>query len=139
MPSLPLLALFFCGALILAPSEFVNRPAAPSMHTYVIIFRQSPREFTAADLAQRQADVQAWAAGANAAGHKLEPRILAPDVVPATAGAGEGAWPLTALLFLEAKNLEEAARVAAGHPAVRYGASLEVRPWNPPAPRTATP
>ena len=51
------------------------------MQHFVIIFRQGPRTFTEADLARRQKEVSAWARVQNAAGHKLEPRILAPDVL----------------------------------------------------------
>lgn len=116
--------------------------AAPTrpMKTFVILFRQSPRELTPADLAARQREVSAWAARVNADGHQLEPRILEPATVrpaPGPSGAGEGAWPLTALLFLHAADLDEAARVAASHPAVQFGASVEVRAWQAPAPQRA--
>ena len=40
----------------------------------------------------------------------------------------------TALLFLEARDLSEAAEVAEAHPAIRYGSEVEVRPWAPPVP-----
>jgi len=135
MASLRGLGLFLLGLLCCASPGRAGPSPAPTMRTFVIIFRQSPREFTAADLARRQAEVSVWAVAANRAGHKLEPRILAPESAPASGGVGAGAWPLTALLFLEAETLEAAARVAAEHPATRYGASVEVRPWHPPAPR----
>lgn len=34
-----------------------------------------------------------------------------------------------ALVFLEARDLEEAAAIAADHPAKHYNVSTEVRPW----------
>ena len=43
------------------------------------------------------------------------------------------ARPITALLFLEAADLGEAVQIAEAHPALRYGANVEVRQWAPPA------
>src|SRR5262245_63508090 len=80
----------------------------PPMKSFVIFFRQSPRPFTEAELGRRQREVSAWARVQNAAGHKLEPRILGPDVMrPGSEanGTGSGGWPITALLFLEANKL----------------------------------
>ena len=106
------------------------------MDTFVIIFRQGPRTLTDTDKQQRAAETSIWARHQNDAGHKLDPRILAPE--RANRGLGPTAnaegWPVTALLFLEAKDLNDAARVADAHPALNYGASVEVRPWAKPAP-----
>lgn len=106
------------------------------MQKFVLLFRQGPHPLTEADRARRQTAIQAWARAQNAAGHKLEPRALAPEVarpgLPAPAETA-GAWPVTALLFLEARDLAEAAQVAAAHPAKDFNASVEVRPWSPPA------
>ncbi len=104
------------------------------MNDFVILFRQSPRTLTEADFARRQLEVSAWARAQNAAGHRLEPRILAPDTLRPGIGT-EGArdtHPVTALLFLQAGDLADAARIAESHPAVNFGASVEVRPWAPP-------
>jgi len=111
------------------------QPAAP-MKPFVVLFRQGPHPLTDADKARRQAAISAWAREQNSAGHKLEPRSLAPDVahpgitVPAETS---GLWPVTALLFLEATDLAEATQIAASHPARDYNVSMEVRPWAPPA------
>jgi hypothetical protein len=108
------------------------------MKSFVILFRQGPRTLTEAELARRQQEVSAWARQQNAAGHKLEPRILASDVRQpgsdddSANSAGVEGWPVTALLFLEASDLDAAASVAASHPARNYGARVEVRPWAPP-------
>jgi hypothetical protein len=104
------------------------------MNDFVILFRQGLRTLTEADLARRQQEVSAWARAQNAAGHRLEPRILAPEALrPGGAdNAAHGAPPVTALLFLQAGDLAEAARVAESHPAIHFGASVEVRPWAPP-------
>ena len=111
------------------------------MKTYVIIFRQGPHTLTQADLTRRQKEVSAWAREQNAAGHKLEPRILAPEVLRTEGdqGIGSNAWPVTALLFIEATDLADAAKVAATHPAKHYNASMEVRPWAAPAVAAAIP
>ncbi|MBX3736982.1 MAG: hypothetical protein KF715_09855 [Candidatus Didemnitutus sp.] len=135
---LALLGLLLIGTFV----PLSGADAIAPMKTFVIIFRQSPREFSEADLAQRQREVSAWAARENAAGRQLEPRILEPEVarpLPGASGVSESEWPITALLFLRATDLEDAARVAAAHPAVHFGASVEVRAWQPPKlPRPAT-
>jgi hypothetical protein len=64
--------------------------------------------------------------------------ILAPESVhrgPETSATNlTDTWSVTALLFLEARDLSEAAQVAESHPALRYGANVEVRPWGRPIP-----
>jgi hypothetical protein len=113
----------------------VNGQPNSKMNQFVIIFRQGPRTLTEADMARRQEEVSAWARAQNAAGHKLEPRILAPDVLRPRAdstGIAANGWPITALLFLEATDLAEAAKVAESHPANHFGATVEVRPWASP-------
>jgi hypothetical protein len=117
-----------------------------AMQTFVIIFRQGPRMLSSADLERRGEETTEWARHQNGAGHKLDPRILAPanehcrsDSALATP---DDAAPITALLFLEAHDLREAAQIAEAHPALRYGADVEVRPWAPPVPvasRATTP
>jgi len=108
------------------------------MKNFVILFRQGPRVPTADELALRQQQVAAWARSQNAAGHQLEPRILEPDVLPRSGGAGAEARPVTALLFLQAGDLAQAAEIAESHPATRFGATVEVRPWaSPVAPAAA--
>lgn len=111
------------------------------MQPYVIIFYQGAQPLTAADLKDRAAATRVWAATQNAAGHNLEPRILGPERqwcqpdgrVGPTAPAENSL--VTALLFLQASDLTQAVNVARSHPALRYGASVEVRPWAPPVPQ----
>lgn len=110
-------------------------PSATTMKTFVIIFRQGPQQVTEADKQRRAQETTAWAKAQNAAGHKLDPRILAPE--SEHRGSGNSASderPVTALLFLEARDLSEATQVAEAHPALHYGSEVEVRPWAPPAP-----
>jgi hypothetical protein len=114
----------------------INQPS-DAMKTFVIIFRQGPRKLSTADLERRGEETTAWARRQNDAGHKLDPRILAPESEhrrPDSAAAPDDAAPITALLFLEARDLREAAQIAEAHPALRYGAHVEVRPWAPPVP-----
>lgn len=123
-------------------SDKANQP----MKQFVIIFRQGPGQLTEADLKQRAEETRAWAQRQNAAGHKLDPHILAPEshwLGPNGASGPApvtGAGPITALLFLEARDLAQAVDVARAHPALRYGATTEIRPWAaPPAPSAAQP
>ncbi|HEY5705768.1 MAG TPA: hypothetical protein VIS96_09365 [Terrimicrobiaceae bacterium] len=129
-----LVALAFSPMWIYAQAAAQTTQTASPMKQFVIIFRQGPRTLSDADKARRQEEVSAWARMQNAAGHKLEPRILAPEGLrPGTESrAGSDVWPISALLFFEAGDLAEAAKVAEAHPAIRYGASIEVRPWAPP-------
>ena len=111
------------------------------MNDFVILFRQGPRTLTEADLARRQQEVSAWARAQNAAGHRLEPRILAPDMLRPgfDSDAARDVHPVTALLFLQADDLADAARIAESHPASHFGASVEIRPWaSPVGPVSAT-
>ena len=109
------------------------------MQQFVIIFRQQPDQLTEADLANRTKETRPWAQERNAAGHRLVPRILgpesrwcAPDGRRGTAPASDDG-PVTAFLFLEARDFDQAVDIARSHPAVRYGASVEVRSWSAPA------
>lgn len=101
------------------------------MNTFVILFRKTGPAPTDAERRQVGAEVAPWAQALNAAGHELVPHILAAQ----SARCGEpiaDATPVTALLLLKARDLDEAARIAATHPGTRYGFALEVRPWSPP-------
>jgi hypothetical protein len=95
------------------------------MKTFVIIFRQGPRQLTESDKNRRAEETAEWARRQNGAGHKLDPHILAPENAhrgPESSSATQSAeWPITALLFLEAQDLNEAVQVAESHPALRYG------------------
>ncbi len=110
------------------------------MKQFVILFRQGPAFLTDADKARRQTAIIIWAREQNAAGHKLEPRSLAPSFTrPGITVPTEnfGQWPVTALLFLDARDLDEATGVATSHPAKDYNVSMEVRPWSQPTPARA--
>jgi hypothetical protein len=134
-PRLVLVLVALFAEISLSADAIVNQP---TMKTFVIIFRQGPQPLTGADKQLRAQETVAWARLENDAGHKLDPRILAPESAhpgseDSTATPAD-AWPITALLFLEAHNLSEAAQVAGSHPALRYGSKVEVRPWAAPVP-----
>jgi hypothetical protein len=121
------------------PAQSSAEASSAPMKQFAIIFRQAPRQLTDADLKARAEQTRAWAQTQNAAGHKLDPHILAPEghwIGPEGDGPAptSSAGPITALLFLEARDLADAVQVAKAHPALRYGASVEVRPWAPPPP-----
>src|SRR3954467_1224420 len=110
------------------------------MNQFVILFRQGPFNLTEIVKAHRQAAISLWAREQNARGHRLEPRSLAPSFTrPGIEVSGDdyGQWPVTALLFLAARPLDEATAIAASHPAKDYNVAMEVRPWSAPvaAPR----
>jgi hypothetical protein len=112
-----------------------------ALKTFVIIFRQAGT-LSESDTQRRAQETGAWARHQNAGGHKLDPRILASERAHPrpdhSAAAAAPEWPITALLFLEAHDLAEAAQIAGAHPGLRYGADVEVRPWAPPTPVAPT-
>jgi hypothetical protein len=102
---------------------------------YVVLFRQT-RPLSETELAERSQATRRWAEQVNAAGHALDPRILGSTA----RSGGDAATPVqldgpavTALLFLKAGSLDEAYAIAHAHPAVGYGARIEVRPSAAPA------
>lgn len=111
--------------------------ANQSPQTFVFIFRQAAG-LSADDRRRRAEETSAWARIQNQRGHHLEPRILEPEVAFRGTGdsatIGGAAAPITALLFLQAADIGEAAVIAESHPGVTYGASVEIRRWAPPVP-----
>jgi hypothetical protein len=119
-----------------AATNASTNSSSTTMKTFVIIFRQGPRQLTDNEKQHRDEETKAWARQQNASGHKLDPHILAPEGErrgPENSAANPaGAWTVTALLFLEAHDLNEATQVAEAHPTLHYGANVEIRPWAPP-------
>ncbi|MCX6953100.1 MAG: hypothetical protein NTV51_13180 [Verrucomicrobia bacterium] len=109
------------------------------MKKFVLIFRQNPARPISADERQQLAtEMRPWAQRQNDAGRKLVPHILAPESAllgtEVIAAIPPVAWPVTALLFLEAADLGEATRIAGSHPGLKHRAVVEVRAWAPPGP-----
>lgn len=137
-------------ASLCATLALPGQPAAPvlnptqsdsSMKTFVLIFRQATsRPRTDAERQRLAEEMGPWARRQNDAGHKLDPRILAPEKAhrgsQISPDATAEAWPVTALMFLEAHDLSAATAIAESHPGLRYGAAVEVRPWAAPIPVT---
>ena len=108
------------------------------MNQFVIIFKQGPVTLTDSDRQNLREATAPWARKVNEDGHQLEPRILGPErEALGGAEAPAGTWPITALLFIAARDLQEAASIAGSHPAMRYQFQVEVRPWAAPAPVVA--
>lgn len=132
------------GAASLGPSGALGAtpnpvpPTDESMQSFALIFRQGSRRLTDAELERRVEETRVWARHHNAAGHQLEPHILAPEgqsITPEGAtlpvrASEPGA--ISAILFLRARDLAQATELARAHPGVRFGASVEIRPWAPP-------
>src|SRR3954470_1350979 len=98
------------------------------MKQFVILFRQGPYNLSEAGKARRQGAISMWAREQNARGHRLEPRSLAPSFTrPGIEVTDDefGKWPVTALLFLDATDLDQATALAATHPAKDYNVSME--------------
>jgi hypothetical protein len=109
------------------------------MKPYVFIFQQGNRTLSEEDEKRRALEVRAWALRQISEGRKLDPRLMASDY-RRVSEEGENNSPLptdsptAAILFLEANDLNEAVDIAKTHPGLRYGVSIEVRPWTTPLP-----
>ena len=99
-------------------SDPILKPAQ-SMNTYVILFRQGPRPLTDDEIQRRAQETSVWARSVTAAGHTLDPRILAAEsrlCPPASETAAPATGPaVIALLFLELHAVDEATHVAETH------------------------
>ena len=127
--------LFWQIGLSAQPRPVYSAPKHPikAMKTFVILFRQGPRSLTEVEKQQRAEETRQWARSHNQNGHKLEPRMLAAKSVPLGAKPSDAdTGKVTALLFFEAQDLSKASQIAQSHPALRYGATAEVRAWSRP-------
>ena len=115
---------------MLHPPPRVFGGAKNTMNTFVLIFRQET-PLSASQRQDRAQETRPWAERMNAQGHNLSPRFLAPEShrIAADGRSETEAVAISALLFLEAESFAEAVQIAQSHPAVGYGASVEVRAW----------
>lgn len=104
--------------------------------SFVFIFRQG-RKLTEEEQKRRTEEVSAWARQRLNDDPSFDPRVLGEessrvgDSVPTIDGA------VIALNFIQAADFNEAVVIAKTHPGLRYGVSIEVRPWRDPRARTA--
>jgi hypothetical protein len=108
------------------------------MKHFALIFRQGSRALSEEELRRRAEEIKVWAAHAVAEGWKPEPHSLdkesyrvAPEGETASVQTnGEGS--ILAILFVEARDFNDAVTIAKSHPGTHYGSSIEVREWTAP-------
>jgi len=102
--------------------------------SFVFIFRQGTRRLTEAEQTQRTEEVRTWALQKLKENRGFDPRILGEEGyrLPTVTTGDLRDGSVTALNFIEAKDLNEAVEIAKTHPGLRYGISIEVRPWRDP-------
>src|ERR1700678_4081429 len=108
------------------------------MKQFAYFFRQGPVDLSEEQQKRRIDEVRDWAVLRQTEGRRLEPKILTVDshhVAPVALSPLQLAseWPLGAVDFLEARDLNEAVQIAQTHPAINYGISIEVREWTVPS------
>jgi uncharacterized protein len=94
-----------------------SQASNPAMKQFAFFFRQS-RQLSEAEQKQRSSEV-----------------VVSEEARSATATNSSGS--LVAINFLEARDYEEAVNIAKTHPGLRYGVSIEVRPWTNPLAATS--
>jgi hypothetical protein len=130
-----------------APATQTTKPGV-SMQKFAFIFRQTNFPMTPEQQKKRAEEVRGWAIHQRDEGHSLDPHLLGaerylatPDGTKPSSADSAPADPVVAILILDASNFEEAKRIAATHPGLRYGVSIEVReataPVAPPVPTAA--
>jgi hypothetical protein len=111
-----------------------------AMQQFVLIFRQgTSRTLSAEEQAARFKEIKAWAKEWTDKGYRFDPRQLSQQIylITPTDGEAGGEKRVINLLFLTAKDFDDAVKAAKTHPGVRYGTEIEVRGWAAPgAPAT---
>jgi hypothetical protein len=125
------------GSLVSGFSQTVVRPGSEGggmKGRFVFIFRQGSRRLSNEEQKRRTEEVRAWALEQNKQGRNLEPRVLGEESQRLGEAAGNQGTDglVVALNFIEAADLGEAVRIAETHPGLRYGVTIEVRPWRDP-------
>lgn len=99
-------------------------------HFAIVFFPGAP--LGEEDTQQMRSETSLWAKTMNAAGRRLQPHMFNGDVRVLGNREAMGSSP-SAVLFLLARDLEDAVEVARQHPALRFGYCAEVRSWANPA------
>ena len=125
------------GGPIVAPKTSPSQ-GGPMQKLYVLIFRQGNRKLSDDEQRRRTDEVRAWALQQIQQGRGLDPRILGEESerLGDNRGSLNDPQPVIALNFIQAANFEEAIKIAKTHPGLRYGVSIEVRPWADPRVQT---
>jgi len=132
----------FSLALAFTIAALAVNARGPEKGHFVLIFRRKAGGLSLADQRKLTEQVGPWAAQQEAAGHHLDPHILGAQSLRIAPGHRRNLAPpsgddkIGAIMFLEAKDFDEAVQVADSHPALEFGASVEVCPWSPPAAST---
>lgn len=109
------------------------------MQQFVFIFRQGTRKLSSEELHQRDGEIRAWATQLIQEGYTFDPRVLSQESYRIPAEDSSAERPIINLLFLTAKDFDDAVRIAKTHPGAHYGTTIEVRAWKPPShPATQT-
>jgi hypothetical protein len=111
------------------------------MKQFVLIFRQgNGGQISPEERAKRSAEILTWARKWIGEGYSFDPRQLGQEsyrIAPDGEGDDGSERNVVNLLFLTAKDFDDAVRVAKTHPGVHFGTHIEVRAWTSPAPLVA--
>src|SRR4030095_2942473 len=100
---------------------------------FVFIFRQGHKTLSEDEQKRRTEEVRVWALQQIKDGRGLEPRVLGDQSIRLGDSAGAVSdGVVIALNFIQATDFDEAVNIAKTHPGLRYGVSIEVRPWTDP-------
>jgi hypothetical protein len=128
--------LIIFGAGLFSTSTSTPNPihqGAKVKPSFVFIFRKSNRTLSEEEQKRRTEEVRAWALQEVKA-HDLEPRVLGDEslYLGDSVKGSNGEATVIALNFIKAEDFDEAVKIAKSHPGLRYGVSIEVRPWTDP-------
>jgi hypothetical protein len=136
-------ALAVCNLLAQSPPP-TSQPSKQgvAMPKFAFIFRQTNvnSSLTAEQQKRRTEEVRNWAIHLRDEGHTLEPHLLsgnryvvAPDGKSESSAQAASGDPIVAILIIDAPSFEEARKIAATHPGLHYGVSIEVHEAASPA------
>jgi hypothetical protein len=142
--SCKVLRVFAVLAVLLALSEMrtgaQNQPAVspetkPATKQFVLIFRTGDAKPTEEEQKRRNGEAREWALRLRKEGRTLDPRILDEGGAVVASDGEQSVAPknssgkVGAVIFIEANDLNEVVAMAKAHPALKYGVTIEVRPW----------
>jgi hypothetical protein len=115
------------------------------MTRYAMIFYLT-RALTPEESQRRNVEIPVWAKQVREMGVTLDPRSFEKAIFSSPSqedgGASRNETDIRAfsnIVFLDSSSEEQAIQIAKIHPALRYGATVEVRSWTPPPATPARP